>query len=117
MSTGGLGRPGVAAVKWSAVSTGARFALQLVAQVVLARTLGPDIFGVFAIGMVVLTFATFFRLRLQLEPAAAGNIERGGHPLCMDLAVDRGRADDARRVFSGSPAGRLFQGTTRTSRR
>lgn len=56
---GGLGRSGVAAVKWSTVSTVARFALQLVAQVVLARTLGPDIFGVFAIGMVVLTFATF----------------------------------------------------------
>ena len=56
---GGLGRPGVAAVKWSAVSTVGRFALQLVAQVVLARTLGPDIFGVFAIGMVVFTFATF----------------------------------------------------------
>jgi lipopolysaccharide exporter len=55
----GLGRPGVAAVKWSAASTLARFALQLLAQVVLARTLGPDIFGVFAIGMVVLTFATF----------------------------------------------------------
>lgn len=55
----GLGRPGVAAVKWSAVSTAARFALQLMAQVLLARTLGPDIFGVFAIGMVVLTFATF----------------------------------------------------------
>lgn len=56
---GGLGRPGVTAVKWSAVSTGARFGLQLVAQVVLARTLGPEIFGVFAIGMVVLTFANF----------------------------------------------------------
>ncbi|MGC1174238.1 oligosaccharide flippase family protein [Polaromonas sp.] len=56
---GGLGRPGVTAVKWSAVSTAARFALQLLAQVVLARTLGPEIFGVFAIGMVVLTFATF----------------------------------------------------------
>lgn len=55
----GLGRPGVAAVKWSAVSTVGRFALQLLAQVVLARTLGPDIFGVFAIGMVVFTFATF----------------------------------------------------------
>ncbi len=56
---GGLGRPGVTAVKWSAVSTAARFALQVLAQVVLARTLGPEIFGVFAIGMVVLTFATF----------------------------------------------------------
>lgn len=55
----GLGGPGVAAVKWSAVSTAARFILQLAAQVVLARTLGPEIFGIFAIGMVVLTFAAF----------------------------------------------------------
>jgi lipopolysaccharide exporter len=56
---GGLGRSAVAAVKWSAAATVGRFALQLLAQVVLARTLGPDIFGVFAIGMVVLTFANF----------------------------------------------------------
>ena len=55
----GLGAPGVAAVKWSTVSTAGRFVLQLVAQVVLARTLGPEIFGIFAIGMVVLTFAAF----------------------------------------------------------
>ena len=33
--------------------------LQLVAQVILARTLGPEAYGVFAIGMVVLTFANF----------------------------------------------------------
>lgn len=56
----GLSQSGVAAVKWSALSTVARFGLQLVAQVVLARTLGPEIFGIFGIGMVVLTFATFF---------------------------------------------------------
>lgn len=56
----GLGQSGVTAVKWSAISTLARFVLQLVAQVVLARTLGPEIFGIFAIGMVVLTFANFF---------------------------------------------------------
>lgn len=56
----GLGQSGVTAVKWSAVSTLARFLLQLIAQVVLARTLGPEIFGIFAIGMVVLTFANFF---------------------------------------------------------
>lgn len=37
----------------------ARFFLQLCAQVILARTLGPEIFGLFAIGMVVLTFAGF----------------------------------------------------------
>lgn len=56
----GLGQSGVTAVKWSAASTVARFVLQMAAQVVLARTLGPDVFGLFAIGMVVLTFAAFF---------------------------------------------------------
>jgi len=55
-----LSESGVTAVKWSAVSTLARFVLQLVAQIILARALGPEIFGIFAIGMVVLTFATFF---------------------------------------------------------
>lgn len=56
---GGLGRSGVAAVKWSVAAAVGRLALQLLAQVALARTLGPDIFGVFAIGMVVLTFSNF----------------------------------------------------------
>ncbi len=59
MSSAGLSKPGVAAVQWSTVSSLLRFGLQLGAQVVLARTLGPEIFGVFAIGMVVLTFANF----------------------------------------------------------
>jgi lipopolysaccharide exporter len=54
-----LGKPGVAAVKWSVISTAARFGLQLFAQIILARTLGPEIFGLFAIGMVLLTFAGF----------------------------------------------------------
>ncbi len=54
-----IGKSGVSAVKWSAVSTVSRFALQLIAQVILARTLGPETFGIFAIGMVVLTFANF----------------------------------------------------------
>ena len=59
MSTQGLGQSGVSAFKWSALSTGSRFVLQLVAQVILARTLGPEAYGVFAIGTVVLTFASF----------------------------------------------------------
>jgi lipopolysaccharide exporter len=54
-----LAREGVRAVKWSAVSTAARFVLQLVAQVVLARILGPENYGVFGIGMVVLTLSNF----------------------------------------------------------
>ncbi|KQT13546.1 lipopolysaccharide biosynthesis protein [Ramlibacter sp. Leaf400] len=47
------------AFKWSALTTIGRFALQLVAQVVLARLLGPSNYGVYGIGLVVLTFAGF----------------------------------------------------------
>lgn len=54
-----LAKEGVRAVKWSAFSTVARFALQLIAQVVLARILGPENYGVFGIGMVVLTLSNF----------------------------------------------------------
>jgi lipopolysaccharide exporter len=59
LTSSAIGKSGVSAVKWSAASTVARFALQLGAQVALARTLGPEAFGLFAIGMVVLTFAGF----------------------------------------------------------
>jgi lipopolysaccharide exporter len=59
LSTEDLSKSGVSAFKWSALSTGLRFLLQLMAQVILARTLGPESYGVFAIGIVVLTFANF----------------------------------------------------------
>lgn len=48
------------ALKWSALTTVARFALQLGAQIALARMLGPGNFGVYGMGMAVLTFAAFF---------------------------------------------------------
>ncbi len=47
------------AFKWSALTTAGRFVLQFVAQVLLARLLGPGNYGVYGIGMVVLTFAAF----------------------------------------------------------
>lgn len=50
---------GLRAVKWNTVTTVLRFLLQLAAQVVLARYLGPDNYGVFGIGLLVLTFSTF----------------------------------------------------------
>jgi lipopolysaccharide exporter len=61
------------AVKWSALTTVARFVLQLGAQVALARMLGPGNFGVYGIGMTVLTFAAFlcgasFSWNLMLLP-------------------------------------------------
>lgn len=61
------------ALKWSALTTVARFALQLGAQVALARMLGPGNFGVYGIGMAVLTFVAFlsgasFSWNLMLLP-------------------------------------------------
>ncbi len=62
------------ALKWSALTTLARFVLQLGAQVALARMLGPGNFGVYGIGMAVLTFAAFlcgssFSYSLMLMPS------------------------------------------------
>lgn len=55
-----LAKQGIRAVKWSAIATVARFAMQFGAQVLLARLLGPENYGIFGIGMVVLTFTNVF---------------------------------------------------------
>jgi O-antigen/teichoic acid export membrane protein len=73
MSTGSLGGLAERAFNWSALTTLARFALQLCAQVVLARVLGPSNFGVYGIGMVVMGFVGFlsgssFSWNLMLQP-------------------------------------------------
>lgn len=62
------------AVKWSAATTVARFVLQFGAQVALARMLGPDNYGVYGIGLAVLTFVAFlsggsFAWNLMLLPS------------------------------------------------
>ncbi|WP_256080025.1 lipopolysaccharide biosynthesis protein [Massilia sp. YIM B04103] len=54
-----LDQQAVGAVKWAALGTVARFSLQLAVQIVLARLLGPDSYGVFALGLLVLTLSTF----------------------------------------------------------
>lgn len=46
-------------MRWSLLTGAARLVLQIGAQVALARLLGPQAFGLFAIGMVVLTLAGF----------------------------------------------------------
>lgn len=49
----------VSAVKWAAVGTIIRFTLQLLTQVILARLLGPETYGLFAMGLIVLTLSNF----------------------------------------------------------
>lgn len=48
-----------AALRWNTATTLARMLLQLGAQVVLARLLGPAAYGVYALGLALLTFANF----------------------------------------------------------
>ena len=74
MTTAALAALAERAMKWSAVTTVARFGLQLGAQVALARMLGPANYGVYGIGMAVLTFVAFlsggsFSWNLMLLPA------------------------------------------------
>lgn len=76
MSTAGLAALAERAVKWSAATTIARFALQFGAQVALARLLGPDNYGVYGIGLTVLTFVAFlsggsFAWNLMLMPSVS----------------------------------------------
>jgi O-antigen/teichoic acid export membrane protein len=64
------------ALKWSALTTIARFVLQFGAQVALARMLGPDNFGVYGIALTVLTFVGFlsgasFSYGLMLLPTVS----------------------------------------------
>lgn len=71
-----LSKAGVRAFKWGALSSVGRMALQLGAQIVLARMLGPENYGVFGIGMLVLTLSTFltgfgFSWSLLYKPAVS----------------------------------------------
>jgi lipopolysaccharide exporter len=76
MIAGSMAASAERALKWSALTTVARFALQLAAQVTLARMLGPDNFGVYGIGMTILAFAAFlsggnFSWNLMLLPSVS----------------------------------------------
>jgi PST family polysaccharide transporter len=55
-----INQQSVSAVKWSVVGSVAQYGLSLGAQIVLARMLGPENYGLFAMGLIVLNFSTFF---------------------------------------------------------
>jgi lipopolysaccharide exporter len=50
---------GVRAVKWGSALAVAKFTVQFAAQVYLARLLGPEVVGLFALALVVLMFVNF----------------------------------------------------------
>jgi PST family polysaccharide transporter len=54
-----INKQSVSAVKWSALGSLAQYGLSLGAQIVLARLLGPENYGLFAMGVIVLTFSNF----------------------------------------------------------
>jgi O-antigen/teichoic acid export membrane protein len=56
----GLAERTVVGVLWTALSTGAQAAFQLIALVVLARLLSPNEFGLFAATLVVIGFCSIF---------------------------------------------------------
>lgn len=55
-----INKQSVSAVKWSAVGSIAQYGLSLGAQIILARILGPENYGLFAMGTIVLSFSNFF---------------------------------------------------------
>jgi lipopolysaccharide exporter len=55
-----INKQSVSAVKWSALGSIAQYGLSLGAQIVLARLLGPENYGLFAMGAIVLSFSNFF---------------------------------------------------------
>lgn len=56
---GALNDKSAHAVTWSAAGTAARYLLQLLAQIILARLLGPANYGLFALALLVLMFSSF----------------------------------------------------------
>lgn len=49
----------VGALAWATGGTAARMVMQIVAQIILARLLGPEQYGIFAIGAIVVGFSSF----------------------------------------------------------
>src|ERR1700756_1612084 len=113
MTTGALAALAERALKWSAFTTVARFALQFVSQVALARLLGPDNFGVYGIGMAVLTFVGFlsgasFSYGLMLQRTVTGDDIRFSFTWQMIAGLGCAAA-----MFAGAPLIAHFFGDAR----
>lgn len=54
-----IAQQSVAAAKWGVISSSLKFAMQLAVNIAIARLLGPDAFGLFALASIGLLVATF----------------------------------------------------------
>jgi len=59
-SSGDLSQRSISAVLWGVIGSAAQLSLQFGIQIVLARLLGPEQYGLFAIAFVVVSFSNFF---------------------------------------------------------
>lgn len=59
-SQGGLGARSISAFLWGGGGAFLRLFMQMAAQIVLARLLGPEQYGLFAMSVVVMSFSAFF---------------------------------------------------------
>lgn len=57
---GGLARRSITAMLWGTGGSILRIALQVVSQIILARVLGPELFGLFAVALVVVLLSGIF---------------------------------------------------------
>lgn len=55
-----IAQQSIVAVMWGTIGSGAKILLQMLCQIVLVRLLGPEQYGLFAIGAVVVSFSAFF---------------------------------------------------------
>jgi len=60
ISAQNIGNRSVSAALWGVLGTVLRMLMQVLSQIVLARILGPEQFGLFAAALVVVLFSTFF---------------------------------------------------------
>ncbi|MFV0298163.1 MAG: oligosaccharide flippase family protein [Hyphomicrobiaceae bacterium] len=56
----GLGRRSITAMLWGTGGSALRILLQVASQIVLARLLGPELYGVFAVALVVVLLSSLF---------------------------------------------------------
>ncbi|QZA82026.1 lipopolysaccharide biosynthesis protein [Deefgea piscis] len=54
-----LGERSKSAVHWALLGTLSKYFIQLIVQIILARFLGPQVYGLFALGMLVMLFSNF----------------------------------------------------------